>query len=121
MSSGGSVSAGSRLVFNTIVYNPHGNYATNGIYTCPLNGTYMFYVNACKYITSSAVTVALRKSNVQQMVIHTGPTGYATGGGMAIIPCTAGNTVDVISLTSGTMTAPGFNHFSGHLLHQVPV
>lgn len=117
-SSNVDMSAGSTVVFNTAHYNPDGDYDPfTGIFTCPLDGTYVFHVSVTGV---TPIDVCLYRGGVSEMRFRTGSTDYNNGAGMSVAHCTSGQNVYVVSESSGTV-AGTYSHFSGFLLHADPL
>lgn len=113
------LSAGAPIIFNTVAYNPGGEYDPSiGSYTCPLNGTYVYHLTVLG-VTSFAVFIM--KSGVEQARFLTGNVAHQTGALGTIFHCTEGENVNVILPSGGTVRCCSYANFGGYLLHADPL
>eukprot|EP00918_Siedleckia_nematoides_P074144 GHVU01162011.1.p1 GENE.GHVU01162011.1~~GHVU01162011.1.p1 ORF type:complete len:165 (-),score=10.12 GHVU01162011.1:1-441(-) len=113
------VLAGSTIPFDSVHYNPDGDYdPIMGVFICPLDGTYV--VHLC-IVGTASVTADVYKAGTSQLRVYSGNHNNANGSGMAVFHCTMGETVNVRSASTGTVRGEYMSTFSGFMQHADPL
>ena len=123
--SNGSVSSGNTIVFNEADLNNGTHYSTsNGKFTAPITGTYLFYFGALKDATTAVARIKLLKNDGsyihnRELRLDNRPTISYGENAATVIICSlsSGNTVEV-RVTEGTIygSSDGYTYFGGYLL-----
>lgn len=101
IASGVTSDASTPVVFATKVQDTHVAYnATTGQFTAPISGDYEIGTSIA--LTSGAQNLCVYKNSVINAILGT-PSATSFGGGSAIVPCVAGDVLDV-RLASGSAT-----------------
>ena len=123
--SNGPVSNGNTIVFNEADLNNGGHYSTsNGKFTAPITGTYLFYFGGLKDNTAAVARIKLLKNDGsyihnRELRLDNRPSASYGENAATTIICSlnSGNTVEV-RVTDGTIYggSDGYTFFGGYLL-----
>ena len=120
-----NVTYGNRVVFDTVIYNPPGDYDTNsGLYRCPNNGIYVMFSTITTTEDLNVVSLALLRNGTRRkptLIGRNQDDQFFSGSTMWVFECSAGDQVGIQmywahSGTGLSAKGDGFTTFSGFKL-----
>ncbi|XP_052776748.1 heavy metal-binding protein HIP-like [Mya arenaria] len=93
-----NIGAWETIVFKTVVTNEGGAYdGTTGVFTAPVNGTYVFYSNIMTK-EGTSIETSLKVNDINKLYLYSGgPTGfYGPGSNMAVLNLNSGDKVKMV-------------------------
>ena len=120
----GTTSATNPIVYNTVHVNIGSHYSTsNGRFTAPVTGRYLFYFGAIKNNSSSVARLRLRRDGTtymnsnRELRIDSNAGNYGENGSMTmIVSLNANQYVQVVCTEGNIYSGDEYNHFGGYLL-----
>ena len=120
----GTTSATNPIVYNTVHVNIGSHYDTsNGRFTAPVTGRYLFYFGAIKNNSSSVARLRLRRDGTtymnsgRELRIDDGAGNYGENGSMTmIVSLNANQYVQVVCTAGNIYSGDEYFHFGGYLL-----
>jgi len=114
-----ATSTNSRIVFDIPVTNIGSNYnTTTGVYTAPMNGTYMFNACAMKGAENTQYFhIYIRKNGGMLSFVHGSTSSYEGGSCSVIAELVPGDQIDVFIPNTYAATSPGAGtFFNGYMI-----
>ena len=120
----GTTSATNPIVYNTVHVNIGSHYDTsNGRFTAPVTGRYLFYFGAIKNNSSAVARLRLRRDGTtymnssRELRIDNNAGNYGENGSMTmIVSLNANQYVQVVCTEGNIYSGDEYNHFGGYLL-----
>ena len=120
----GTTSATNPIVYNTVHVNIGSHYDTsNGRFTAPVTGRYLFYFGAIKNNSSAVARLRLRRDGTtymnssRELRIDNNAGNYGENGSMTMIVSLNANQYVQVVCTEGNIYNGGeYVHFGGYLL-----
>jgi hypothetical protein len=117
---------GSVVKYDAVSHNGGQAYdVTTGLFTCPVDGLYLFLITHTNGIQSAKSEVQIRTDDSASSIARARPTQYAYGSapGVGFVNCERGQTVwaEIASRDSNSLIRGAhYSKFSGALIYQKP-